>query len=123
MNKLNKDVISRKQALAIAKNIKSMFNELKKMSIKILLDVVPDEEKNKVFVGIDQSKKDKMLVDIRIYNSLTKTIAIKSYTIIDLLRNCSDVSLVNMIVEKDMKDLYKKSKEHVYEKDTEVYLF
>lgn len=119
---MSKEVISNEQAMAIAKNIKSMLNELQKVSINIILKIVPEDEKNHLFVRVNQSKKDKMLVDMQVYNSLTKTIATKSYTIIDLLRNCSDVSLMKMIVESDMKKLYDKSKQQIYKENTEVFL-
>lgn len=118
-----KEVISNKQALAIAKSIKSMLEELEKISIKIMLDIIPEDEKDYMYVRINQSKKDKMLIDIQAYNSYTKTIVTKSYTIIDLLRNCSNALFMNTIVENDMKKLYEKSKQSIYKEDTEVFLF
>lgn len=120
---MSKEVISSEQALAIAKSIKAMLEELQKVSVNLMLNIVPDDEKDHIFVRVNQSKKDKMLVDMQVYNSLTKTIATKSYTIIDLLRNCSNVSIMNTIVESDMKNLYNKSKQCIYKEDTEVFLF
>lgn len=119
---MSKEVISNKQALAIAKSIKAMLEELQRVSIKLILSIVPDDEKDHIFVKVNQSKKDKMLIDMQVYNSLTKTIVTKSYTIIDLLRNCSDVTIMNMIIESDMKKLYDKSKQRIYKQDTEVFL-
>ena len=113
---------SNKQALEIAHAIKNMLKELERVATKTLLEVVPEDEKDNVYVRINQSKKSKDLVDFSLYNSATKAIAIKSYTMVNLLRECSDIFLVNSMVDSDMRKLYKLSKETVYKKDTEVYV-
>jgi hypothetical protein len=113
---------SKKQAIGIAQALKAMFKELEGMATKTLLEVVPDDEKDHVYVSIGQSKKNQLLADVRLYNGATKAIVVKSYTIIDLLRECSDLFLVNAMVDSDMRKLYKASKEKVFKKDTEVFI-
>lgn len=113
---------SKKQAMKIANAIKSMLKELEKMGTKTLTEIVPEDEKDHMYVSIGQSNKSKELVDIRVYNSATKSIAIKSYTMVNLLRECSDIFLVNTMIDSDMRNLYKLSKNKVFKKDTEVYI-
>ena len=60
MKLLGREIISNKQAIAIANNIRAMLRELEKLSIKYMLDIVLDEEKEYIFVKINQSKKDKI---------------------------------------------------------------
>lgn len=113
---------SNKQALNIANAIRSMLKELEKMGTKTLVEIVPDDEKDHIFVSIGPNNGTRDLVDVKVYNSATKAIAIKSYTMVNLLRECSDIFLVNTMIDTDMRNLYKLSKSKVFKKDTEVYI-
>ena len=110
------------QALAIAGAIKKMMVELEGLAKKSLLENVEEDEKDNLYVKVGQSSTNKMLIDFQIYNSATKAKVIKSYTIIDLLRECSDIFLVNSLIDRDMKNLYKKSKEKVFKRDTVLFI-
>lgn len=113
---------SNKQTINIAQMLKSMLKELELMATKTLLEIADDNEKNHLYVKIGPSKNEKEMIDLQLFNGATKTIAIKSYIMIDLLKECKDLFLVNAMVDSNMRKLYKRSKETVFKKNTEVWI-
>lgn len=93
-------------------------NSLREMYSKHILDTVPEEDKNTLFlkVRIDSNQ----LFNIELFNGSTNCIVIKRYHVVDLLKECSDIFRVNNMVQNDCKVMYSKSKEHKYKSNTIV---
>lgn len=117
-----KETISNKQALNIAYSIQCMLKELERMAAKSLAEMADEEEKDNIYVKISPSSVERMIIEFQVLNTLTKTTVIKRHDLIELLRSLNDIFLVNSIVENDMKKLYKKSKEIVFNHNTKVYI-
>lgn len=106
------------RALNVVKNISYLLSTLEEISAQKLLEYVPESEFNDIYVKFDILKNTDVAASL--FNSNTKSIVKKVYTFPELLKACTNIFTVMDFIDKDIINLYNKSKEHIFHENTIV---
>ncbi|CZR97731.1 MULTISPECIES: hypothetical protein [unclassified Clostridioides] len=109
-----------KTVTKIVNLIFKIIDELKLFINNILICNISKEDLNYYFLKFDLQNKN-LLFNIKLYNSITKTVVIKSYVLTDLIRDC-ETKKIELKLNYDIKTMILKSKENVHKDITEVYI-
>lgn len=102
--------------LNVVKNINDLLSTLEQISAQKLLGCVPESEFNDIYIKFEILKNTDIAASL--FNSNTKSIVKKIYTFPELLKVCTNIFTVMDFIDKDILNLYKKSKEHIFDENT-----
>lgn len=106
--------------LNIVKNLNHLLSTLEQISAQKLLEFVPISEYNDIYVKFDIGKNTNIVISL--FNSNTKSIVKKIYTLPEILRKCTNFVAVMEFMNNDMINLYNKSKECIFDENTLIRL-
>lgn len=109
-----------KTVTKIVSLIFKIIDELKLFANNVLICNISKDDLKYYFLRFDLQNKN-LLFNIKLYNSITKTIVIKSYVLTDLIRDC-ETKKIELKLNYDVKNMILKSKENVHKDITEVYI-
>lgn len=109
-----------KTVTKIVNLIFKIIDELKLFANNVLICNISKDDLRYYFLRFDLQNKN-LLFNIKLYNSITKTIVIKSYVLTDLIRDC-ETKKIELKLNYDVKNMILKSKENVHNNITEVYI-
>ncbi|NMS91297.1 hypothetical protein HGQ85_15345 [Clostridioides difficile] len=120
MHLLYKNKSEIKTVTKIVNLIFKIIDELKLFINNILICNINKEDLRYYFLQFDLQNKN-LLFNVKLYNSITKTVVIKSYVLTDLIRDCESKK-IELKLNYDIKNMILKSKENVHKDITEVYI-
>lgn len=104
------------RTLNVVQNINYLLSTLEQVSAQKLLEYVPSSEFNDIYIKFEVLRN--MDISVSLFNANTKSIVKKIYTFPELLKICTDIFTVMYFVDKDILNLYNKSKEHIFDENT-----
>ncbi|MCC0675328.1 MULTISPECIES: hypothetical protein [unclassified Clostridioides] len=109
-----------KTVTKIVNLIFKIIDELKLFANNVVICNINKDDLKYYFLKFDLQNKN-LLFNIKLYNSITKTIVIKSYVLTDLIRDC-ETKKIELKLNYDVKNMILKSKENVHKDITEIYI-
>ncbi len=110
--------MSEDRILNIMKNLNYLLSTLEQVCAQKLINNVPSSEYDSIYINFELSKNSDIIFSV--FNSNTKCIVKKIYTLPQLLKKCADIFSVMSFIDEDTITLYKKSKERIYNTNTIV---
>lgn len=104
--------------LNIVKNLNFLLGTLEEISAQKLLEYVPSSEYDTIYIKFEFSENTDTVVSL--YNLNTKCIVKKIYTLPQLLERCTNIFTVMEFVNRDMINLYNKSKQRIFKENTVI---
>lgn len=108
--------IKENRLINLFKKLNCLLSTLDQISAQKLLEYVPYSEYNDIYVKFEFGKQTDIVVSL--FNTNTRCIVKKIYTFSEILKKCSNIVTVMEFMNTDTINLYNKSKERVFDKNT-----